>query len=344
MTINRRQKLIVFLISVSMIFLFSFPVGATPSQWAEDHVKAILLADMASEEILASEGLQQAITREEFAELVVYLYAEAKGVTIESIPQWNPFKDTKNPMVARAYNLGIVNGTSVLDDGRRFFSPDALVTREQMAVMLVNEIRLLGIETKPNYSKSFSDQDDISAWAFDQLSFATEQNIILGIGNNLVSPRSHATREQAITLVHKIALKYNWIDKNILISRFNASNALSTYGFYRPKSQVSDLQSYVEGGALTFRISYWLSSYTVDIPKQQADLIHILSVSDTLSYDAFVILKNKIENSYDSISKEFNNASKIYMDANTGNISSSPFSSRYFELYIDDALFLTYRP
>lgn len=213
-----------------------------------------------------------------------------------------------------------------------------------MAVMLVNEIKLLGIETKANYSKTFSDQDDISAWAYEQLSFATEQNIILGVGNNLVAPRANATREQAITLVHKIALKYNWIDKNILTSRFNSSNALKTYGFFRPKSQVSDLQSYVEGGALTFRMSYWLNTYTVDISKQEEDLIHILSVSDTLSYDAFVALKTRIEGAYDPISKSFNNASKVYIHGETGQVSNKAFSSHYFELHIDDALFLTYRP
>ena len=344
MTINKGQKILIYLLLIAMTILITLPVAGQPSEWAEDHVKALLMAEMGSDEILDSKGLQNPITREEFAELVVYLYAQAKGVSIESIPQWNPFKDTKNPMVARAYNLGIVNGTAVLEDGRRLFSPDALVTREQMAVMLVNEIKLLGIETKPDYSKTFSDQDDISAWAYEQLSFATEKNIILGVGNNLVSPRSNATREQAITLVHKIALKYNWMDKNILVSRFNSSNALKTYGFFRPKSQVSDLQSYVENGALTFRISYWLDSYTVDIPKQQEDLIHILSVSDTLSYDAFVALKNKIEGAYDPISKNFNNASRVYIHGTTGQVSNQAFSNDYFELYIDDALFLTYRP
>lgn len=323
---------------------FISPAEAAPSEWAEDHVKAMLLAGMASGELLESEALQEAITREEFAELVVYLYAQAKGVELESIPQWNPFMDTKNPMVSRAYNLGIVNGTSVLDDGRRVFSPKALVTREQMAVMLVNELEILGVTTTPKYNKSFADQDEISKWAYEQLAFATEANIILGVGSNMVAPKDNATREQAITLAHKIALKYDWIDKDILKSRFESSNASSSHGFYRPQASSSQLQWYVKDGNLNFRVSYLVDSLTVDIKAQENDLIHILSVSDSLSYDAFIALKSAIENSYDNISKTFFNADKIYIHAKTGKVQSQAFESDYFELTVEDALLLTYRP
>lgn len=338
----KRIGSIILVLIVSIVFIA--PIEATPSDWAEEHVKIILLAGMSNPELLKSEDLQNPITREEFAELLVYLYAEAKDVSIDSIPQWNPFMDTKNPMVARAYNLGIVSGTSILDDGRRKFSPDALVTREQMAVMLVNELELLGITTTPKYTKSFSDADKISAWAYEHLAFATEEDIILGVGSNLVAPRESATREQALTLAHKIVLKYNWIDSEALKSRYNSSNAISTHGFYRPNISVSQLQSYLQGNELTFRMSYMVDSYNVDIKKQGEDLIHILSVSNTLKYNAFVVLKNEIENCYDNIGKTFNNKSTIYINSITGETQDTPFSSSYFELKIDDALLLTYRP
>lgn len=331
------SMLIIFCMSV----VFIVPVEAKPASWAEIHVKSVLLTGMSSSELLESNHLQNEITREEFAELVVYLYAQAKGVSIESIPQWNPFMDTKNPMVARAYNLGIVNGTAVLEDGRRVFSPTALVTREQMAVMLVNELALLGVTTTPKYTKKFSDESQISDWAYEQLAFATESEIILGIGNNLVAPKDNATREQALTLSHKIALKYNWVDKDLLKPRFTGS---LKYGFYRPNEKTSQLQSYVQGKALTFRISYLVDHYAVDIKGQEEDLIHILSISKSLSYDAFVVLKDEIENSYDSISKTFNNQGTLYIEASTGKIQKSPFDAPQFELLIDDALLLTYEP
>jgi len=338
----KRTGLIILVILLATSL--AMPIDASPSSWAEDQVRAMLLLGMTNPDLLVSENLQDPITREEFAELIVHLYAEANKVSVSSIPQWNPFVDTDNPMVARAYNLGIVNGRSVLDNGQRTFAPDDKVTREEMAVMLVNELDLLGINTRPSYTRTFADQDQISKWAYDQMAFATENDIFRGMSGNRIAPKDQATREQALSLVYRIAEKYLWLEEDVLEPRFTWANSSQTYGFFRPDRKVSQLQSYASSTSLTFRVSYLVDTYKVDIVQQQEDLLHILAISDQVTYDSLYVLKGLIEGSFDKVSKTFNNQPRVYIDRTTGNIQDVPFDSDYFELRIDDALVLTYRP
>lgn len=80
---------------------------------------------------LVGDNMTQNITRADFAAVAVKLYEALTGETVQVGD--NPFTDTNNPNVLKAYSLGIVNGTSPTT-----FAPDALVTREQAAVMLTN--------------------------------------------------------------------------------------------------------------------------------------------------------------------------------------------------------------
>ena len=59
------------------------------------------------------------ITREEFAELAVLLYEKVTDKSETVSP--NPFTDTTNPQILKAYKLGITAGTS-----QTTFSPKVL--------------------------------------------------------------------------------------------------------------------------------------------------------------------------------------------------------------------------
>lgn len=64
------------------------------------------------------EGLdmRNPITREEFAEVAIKLYERTTGFT-SSVNISNPFTDTKNPEILKAYQLGITAGTSATTFG-----------------------------------------------------------------------------------------------------------------------------------------------------------------------------------------------------------------------------------
>lgn len=324
-------KINLVLLLISVISINSLAYGS-PSDWAEESIKTVLLENLSSEKLLDTNRFQDNITREEFAELTVLLYAKAKDTPVEELVQWNPFYDNDNSMVSKAYNLGIVNGTGKDSNNRLLFSPTNRVTRQEIAVMLVRELSLLGIDTSVSSVLNFSDRDSVAFWAYDSVAFATENNILSGVGNNLVAPTDYATIEQSLVLIDRISREYNWID-NTKEPIFNYSNSSYLLGFRLPNYNYSELRSFKTEEGVKFIISNLVTSYKPDIKKQQDHLINIL-VNSNISYNAFYKIKNRIDSSYDFVSKKFNKLDVVYIDLD-GNIYNYKINRPYIKLEVD---------
>ncbi len=96
--------------------------------------------------------------------------------------------------VATAVHYGIVNGYDA-----DTFGPDDQITREQMAVMVVNSLQL----PPAAEGTSFEDSSDISDWARAAVTTAVKQGLINGYPGNTVLPRNNATRAEAATVMVK---------------------------------------------------------------------------------------------------------------------------------------------
>ncbi|MEA4921043.1 MAG: S-layer homology domain-containing protein [Clostridiaceae bacterium] len=158
-------------------------------------------------DILIGADMTKPITREEYCELAVLLYEKATGNSSEPIAP-NPFTDTANTQILKAFKLGITTGTSA-----NTFSPNVLINREQCAAMLFRAIKAM----KPNVDfstagvKDFPDQNNISSWAVEATKYMFKIGIIQGDSNGNFMPKATttaqeasdygmATREQAIAL------------------------------------------------------------------------------------------------------------------------------------------------
>ena len=104
------------------------------------------------------------------------------------------------PYVKWAAQYGITGGTG---DGR--FSPDALITRQQMAVMLYRFARALGMETVQSGAdaRGFDDFQQVSAYAEEAIAWATNAAILRGADNRLM-PQAPCTRAQMITMLNRL--------------------------------------------------------------------------------------------------------------------------------------------
>lgn len=338
----KTKRCVLLILGFTLIINMLSMSFASPSNWAEEFVESMLLEELSSDEIIDSSKLQQPITREEFAELTVRLYAKAKGIEIGEILQWNPFGDTDNKMVAKAYNIGIVSGTGFDSKNRRMFSPTKLVTRQEIAVMLIKELRELGISVNANTPLTYDDNDTIASWAYDAVAFASQSGILSGVGDNKVAPTAYATREQALTLLNKIALKYHWIDNDLKEPRFFSYNSTSYDGFRIPNYDKSELRAFRTDTGIKYKISHLVSSYTPDVRGQQEDMINILSNASKVSYDALVSLRKIILEGYDPIAKKFNSSNTVYINLATGNVTSYVPSVPYFKVTVDTEMVLEY--
>lgn len=103
-----------------------------------------------------------------------------------------------DPVVWAAAN-GIVNGTSSTT-----FAPNASITREQLATMLYNYSKFAKYSVSANAKlDSFSDADDVSAYAVDSLQWAVGAELVTGIDATTLSPAGTATRAQVATMFYR---------------------------------------------------------------------------------------------------------------------------------------------
>ena len=189
-------------------------IGLKASPWAVTELKKAEELGLIPA-ILASKDMTKPITREEFAELSVLLYEKVTLKASEAATP-NPFNDTTNPQILKAYKLGVTTGTS-----QTKFSPDVLINREQCAAMLFRAMK--AIKPDGDYSvmgvKDFPDQRYISKYAVEATKYMSKIGVITGDAKGNFMPKATttvqeaagygmATREQAIALAIRTFEKF----------------------------------------------------------------------------------------------------------------------------------------
>lgn len=142
------------------------------------------------------------LTRAEFV-MVLYKVLGGKPVSIS-----NPFNDVKKgswyyDAVLWAYSKKITSGTTA-----NTFSPDAPVTREQVAVFLYSAFGKSGPAPDKSYIRDYSDWKNVSDWAVTAMDWAIMKGCISGVkdanGKVTLSPKKTATRAELAVIISKM--------------------------------------------------------------------------------------------------------------------------------------------
>jgi hypothetical protein len=129
------------------------------------------------------------ITRAEFVTALVKAFrVEGQGGKI--------FADTASHWAKDFIAVAAANGIASGYDGDAF-RPDEVITREQMAAMIMKAARLTPVEKE----LAFIDSDSISTWARQAVATVTENGIMKGYPDNTVRPQGNATRAEAVTVI-----------------------------------------------------------------------------------------------------------------------------------------------
>lgn len=204
---NMIQKLLVSMLVLTMLTGTLSVFAEAPSSWAqaefdEARGKGLVLPE-------ADSNYQGNITRELFSKLIVNLVEQVTATPV-TITIANPFTDTNNTDIIKAYQLGIVNGTSSTT-----FSPNNLITREQVAAMMMRAARKLDQLMGHNFTSiqlmgdpTFSDWTDISSWALMDIREANALGIMNGVGGNRIAPLGNTTVEQSVLLILRVYNEY----------------------------------------------------------------------------------------------------------------------------------------
>ena len=168
--------------------------------WADDGIQYCVTHQLMSGIGNNLFGPKLTTTRAQIVQILYNLEGEPKvsGTT----PFTDLTQDWYQDAVLWAYQTGVVAGTSSTT-----FEPDRPVTREQIAVILMEYVtRVLKLERTwtPADLSIFPDADSVSDWAKDAMADAVALGLISGASNGgqtLLEPQGSATREQVATIL-----------------------------------------------------------------------------------------------------------------------------------------------
>lgn len=176
------------------------------SEWASQEVEEAINLNLVTDDL--GSDFRKNISREQFCGLAVQMIYSI--IPFQEMSISNPFRDTENEAVKIAYSLGVVNGTSATS-----FSPKALITRQELASMIVRSLDSLDTTTNgdffykgKSFSTSFSDSQQIANWALSNVQLVNAYGIMNGVGNNRIHPLGNTTIEQAVILVKRTYEQY----------------------------------------------------------------------------------------------------------------------------------------
>lgn len=264
------KKIILSVISLSAVIGTS-AMAADLSGWAVSDYQQANEAGLVSYSVV-SNNLKDNITREEFCELAVNLYEKLTGEDMIE-PEVSPFTDTNSMAVAQAYCYGMVSGTG---DGT--FTPDRLVTREEMAKMLVSALTASEVDfnLSDGYEgaeavEAFSDADEVSSWAKPAVITMLNYSLMNGVDESTFQPLGSTTREQAISSVNR---SYNTFSD-------------SEYSLDLPEITLPESGAEIEEG--NFTVSWTpidgAIAYHVIIKDSNANSVLLSDVYDATSYE-----------------------------------------------------------
>ena len=168
--------------------------------WADDGIRYCVTHQLMSGIGNDLFGPKLTTTRAQIVQILYNLEGEPK------VSGTTPFTDLTNDWyqdaVLWAYQTGVVAGTSSTT-----FEPDRPVTREQIAVILMEYVtRVLKLERTwtPADLSIFPDAGSVSDWAKDAMADAVALGLISGASNGgqtYLEPQGSATREQVATIL-----------------------------------------------------------------------------------------------------------------------------------------------
>jgi len=116
------------------------------------------------------------------------------------------FSDVSQTDYYAPYIKWAVDNKLVSGMGNNIFAPNQAITREEMAVILANYMKMLGNEVNIQ-SFEFNDEEKISIWAKESIKLIQSLGLIQGKGNNNFDPKATSTRAEVAIIIQRLLSK-----------------------------------------------------------------------------------------------------------------------------------------
>lgn len=167
------------------------------SEWAQEPILALYYRGVVNGKENGVFDPESHVTRAEFVKMIVNaldITADTGSVAFDDVAQGDWFYDA----VRTAAACGIVNGTG------SGFSPNANITREDMAVIIVRAAQYAGTPLTDGAGAAFTDAAAISDYAAEAVGKMQANGIVNGMEDGSFQPQQNATRAQACKMLYEL--------------------------------------------------------------------------------------------------------------------------------------------
>ncbi|GAA0336675.1 hypothetical protein GCM10008967_28760 [Bacillus carboniphilus] len=169
--------------------------------WAKDEIEVLASRSIISGKTEDSFAPEDKLTRAEFAVLL------SRALNLPTEQYQGTFTDVTEGKkwayagIEAAHRAGIVAG---FEDGS--YNPDAKISREEMAVMIVRAVEYQNSTLLEDLDPStqFVDEGKIGTFAFDAIYQANALGIISGRAGNVFDPKTNTTRAEAAAMLYRL--------------------------------------------------------------------------------------------------------------------------------------------
>ena len=178
------------------------------SHWAKEDIDFVVSRGLFGGTSDTTFSPDNTMTREMF----VTVLGRLANVNVESYNE-SSFADVKS----HAYYMGYIEWASknnmVKGIGNGNFAPDQSITREQMAVIIMNYAKTMDLKlTQVHEENTFDDSAKISDYAKDAVKQMQMAGILSGKNGNLFDPQGTATRAEVSAVLHRFVELFSFSD------------------------------------------------------------------------------------------------------------------------------------
>lgn len=186
--------------SIYTVIRSSMSDGVSSPAWAQKDVKVAAAKGIIDGAGNGELGVNRKVTRAEFVSMIV------RGLGLDPATELRAFKDVDGSSkyaleIEAAARLGIIQGRT-----KDSFDPEGLVTRQEMAVILNNAMKIAGGDSGADIRllEKYKDHTQVAAYAKPSLAQMIDKRIMNGVSASRLDPLSDATKAQAVVTVMRM--------------------------------------------------------------------------------------------------------------------------------------------
>jgi hypothetical protein len=189
----------------------TFSFSDVSKHWAATAINTMARKFIVEGRTAAKFEPEKPITRGEFATYI------AKGLGLSGDKTAAAKFNDVNAGTAMGAYIGAASAAGiVLGNTDRTFKPNSLITRQEMAVMMIRASKVAGLtvqlpQSTTSYLQKFKDRGKIGAWAQTDVAKAVYIGILNGKTASTMSPQANATRAEGTVMIMRLLQKVKFI-------------------------------------------------------------------------------------------------------------------------------------